>query len=163
MKSFGFFKFLPGILLVVGGAVGVYYFAKGMSSLSNPFKDIAEVSWAELATLDTQSGVVPPVLKDLESKDVKMAGFVVPLTDNFKTVKEFLLVPDSMSCIHVPPPPTNQMVLVTLDESMNPQLAYGPVWVRGQLEIKSIQSEFGVVAYQMKGQKVKVYEDKNWK
>lgn len=161
MKRFEFLKYIPGVLLVVVGASSVYYFATHFAESS--FKDVPEVSWAELATLDTQSGIVPPSIQELEQEAVKLAGFVVPLTDNFKTIKEFLLVPDSMSCIHVPPPPTNQMVLVTLDEPMNPQLAYGPVWVKGLIKVKSIQSEFGVVGYQMKANKVKIYEDKNWK
>ncbi len=163
MKSVGFFKYIPGVILLCGSAFGAYYFATQTSLLSNSFKDAQEVSWAELATLDVRSGDVSPVLKELEQMDIKIAGFVVPLTDNFSEIKEFLLVPDSMSCIHVPPPPTNQMVLVTLDDPMNSQLAYGPVWVTGHLQIKSIQSEFGVVAYQLRANKVKVYSDKNWK
>jgi hypothetical protein len=163
MKRFEFLRLLPGALLVIVCASSAYLLLKHSGFTLDSFKDLQEVSWNELSVLDVQSGFVPEPIKELESKEVKMAGFVVPLSDDFKAIKEFLLVPDAMACIHVPPPPMNQMVLVSLDEPMNPQLAYGPVWVKGKLEIKSIQSTFGVVGYQMRADKVKVYQDKNWK
>lgn len=129
---------------------------------SDDFQNIESASWPLLAQLDAQTDFIPDVLKALEKSEIKLAGFVVPLTDDFREIKEFLLVPDSMSCIHVPPPPSNQMVLVSLEKAMNPQFAYGPVWVRGHLEIKSRRSEFGVTAYSMRASSVKVFEDKSF-
>ena len=37
----------------------------------------------------------------------------MPLKGDNKTVTDFLLVPYFGACVHLPPPPTNQVVLVT--------------------------------------------------
>jgi uncharacterized protein len=53
------------------------------------------------------------VNKSLEGATVRLPGFIVPL-EGVKdgSVSEFLLVPYFGSCIHVPPPPPNQIVYV---------------------------------------------------
>ncbi len=53
------------------------------------------------------------VNKSLEGATVRLPGFIVPL-EAVKSgdVSEFLLVPYFGSCIHVPPPPPNQIVYV---------------------------------------------------
>ena len=43
---------------------------------------------------------------------VRIAAFIVPLEDNMQESDEFLLVPYFGACIHTPPPPANQIVLV---------------------------------------------------
>jgi hypothetical protein len=154
MKKF----FILGILTVVIG-VGVYFIAKNSVDV---FKSTEEVGWPLLGQLEVNSGFVPDAIKNEEDKEIKIAGFVVPLSDNFHEIREFLLVPDPMSCIHVPPPPPNQMVLVNLEKPMNSQLAYGPVWVRGKMAVKSLETGFGVVGYSLKGEQVKVYEGKSF-
>lgn len=149
-------------MVSLGIVVGlVIWFAT--NSTNDDFQNIESASWPLLAQLDAQNSFIPDVLKELERNEIKLAGFVVPLTDNFKEIKEFLLVPDSMSCIHVPPPPSNQMVLVSLEKEMNPQFAYGPVWVKGRLEIRNRRSEFGSVSYSMKANRVKVFEEKSFR
>lgn len=157
-----FLKFLPGILLIIFIGVGIYFLSIFLAKKNTSLKELQNITWAELATLDIESGFIPPQIKELEDQTIKMAGFVVPLTDDFKEIKEFLLVPDAMACIHVPPPPPNQMVVVHLKKSMNPQLAYGPVWIRGKLRVENFQSEFGVVSYQFDADYVRVYEEERW-
>ncbi|MBK8162824.1 MAG: DUF3299 domain-containing protein [Gammaproteobacteria bacterium] len=53
-----------------------------------------------------------PVLSALHNQTVKLPGFVVPLEGDGQVVNEFLLVPYYGACIHVPPPPANQIVNV---------------------------------------------------
>src|SRR6266545_136457 len=53
-----------------------------------------------------------PVVEALNDKTVKLSGFLVTLEGDGKAVSEFLLVPFFGACIHVPPPPSNQIVLV---------------------------------------------------
>ncbi|MGB1007610.1 MAG: DUF3299 domain-containing protein, partial [Thalassobaculaceae bacterium] len=48
----------------------------------------------------------------LDGQTVRLPGFVLPLTENGAAGDEFLLVPYVGACIHSPPPPPNQMVLV---------------------------------------------------
>lgn len=52
-----------------------------------------------------------PVVKALDGKKVRIAGFTVTLERNDQGVTEFLLVPYYGACIHTPPP-ANQIVHV---------------------------------------------------
>ena len=72
-----------------------------------------------LSHIDKQRVVVTtdaaaPVVEALNGQHVKIPGFVVPLDASGETVKEILLVPYFGACVHVPPPPSNQIVHVTL-------------------------------------------------
>jgi hypothetical protein len=55
------------------------------------------------------------VNKKLDEQEVRIPGFVVPLEGDAKTVTAFLLVPYFGACIHVPPPPTNQVIYVSVN------------------------------------------------
>ncbi len=48
----------------------------------------------------------------LNSQLVELSGYVVPFDDGALKFSEFLLVPFAGACIHVPPPPSNQIVNV---------------------------------------------------
>ena len=50
--------------------------------------------------------------KSLEDKEVKLPGYVIPLEYYGREINTFLLVPYIGACIHVPPPPPNQIVYV---------------------------------------------------
>ena len=54
----------------------------------------------------------PRVVAELNGKRVRIGGYVVPLDFEATSIKEFLLVPFVGACIHVPPPPANQIVYV---------------------------------------------------
>ena len=156
-------KTLFTILITLGVGIVAGWQLLGHGPSDHGFGTADEISWRILAQLSPRTGEIPDFIREVENHDVKLAGFVVPLTDNFQEIREFLLVPDSMSCIHVPPPPTNQMVLVELDEPMNPQLAYGPVWVHGQLKVKPEKNVYGVSSYKMNAKAIKIYNEKRWK
>ena len=47
---------------------------------------------------------------------VKLPGFIVPLEIASEGVSDFILVPYLGACIHVPPPPPNQLVFVKATE-----------------------------------------------
>ena len=69
------------------------------------------------------------------------------------SVKEFLLVPDPFSCIHVPPPPANQMILITMEESIPLDMDFRGVAITGVLDIA--ESDNGVFGYSLKGESAK--------
>ena len=56
--------------------------------------------------------------QSLDGKRVHIGGYVVPLDFEATTVKEFLLVPFVGACIHVPPPPANQIVYVKVEQGL---------------------------------------------
>ncbi len=154
-KKYYWIGFVVSLFIIV---VVVRLLQAGSSGRDKGIKAEKDVYWANLASLDYNTGEAPVELKELEGKIVRIPGFVVPLSDNIKRMKEFLLVPNGMACIHAPPPPPNQMVLVELDYNMDYELAYGPVWVTGKLKIGNVKSPFGDVEFQLNGKDVEPYK-----
>lgn len=90
-----------------------------------------------------------PVNEALDGKPVKLAGFVAPLEAIDGKISEFLLVPYFGACIHVPPPPINQTVLVkTAEGSELPAAdALFPVWASGIMKTSSQSTDMGDAGY----------------
>ena len=88
----------------------------------------------------------------LDGHRVTLSGFVVPLeTDDQGRMTEFLFVPFFGACIHVPPPPPNQMVYARLAKPMTaPELA-DAYELRGTLRVKRFDAEAASAAYTMDG------------
>jgi len=82
-------------------------------------------------------------VRALDDKDVRLPGYVLPLEFNGTAVSEFFLVPYVGACIHTPPPPANQIVLVKLNQTYKPDGLYEPVWVTGKMKIVKSQHELG--------------------
>ncbi len=83
----------------------------------------------------------------LNGQDVRMPGYLLPLETTAGKVTEFLLVPYIGACIHVPPPPPNQIVYVKVLQNggyKNKEL-YEPVWVTGKMKVKSMMKELFLV------------------
>ncbi len=138
-------------------AVGLGYFLlKGTQSLN--FSRAVEVDWRLLGDLDFVTGKATSELQVLDNGYVRIPGFMVPLEDNLKAVTEFLLVPTPQACIHVPPPPPNQMVLVHMDESKHIEVQFGPIWVYGKLKIQSKRHLYGETSYTMEGDFIEPYK-----
>ncbi len=100
-----------------------------------------------------------PVVKELDGQLIKIPGFVVPLEGDDNKVTEFLLVPYFGACVHVPPPPSNQLIYVTLPEGAPAEAMYDPIWVTGTLSTKEWKGELAQVGYTMKGISVSAYDD----
>jgi hypothetical protein len=89
-----------------------------------------------------------PVRQDLQGTKVRLPGYVVPLEYSQGAIREFLLVPYFGACIHSPPPPANQIVLVRLDKPARLQ-TMDVVWVWGELIVHRYRSDWGISGYQM--------------
>jgi uncharacterized protein len=87
---------------------------------------------------------------DLDHKDVKLSGFILPLQFNGSKVTQFLLVPFVGACVHVPPPPANQLVLVDVPQGYTTTGLWEPVSVTGTLSVSGISTELAQVGYSMK-------------
>lgn len=106
------------------------------------------------------------VNNDLIGKQGRLPGFIVPLEFDNLTVTEFILVPTAGACIHTPPPPANQMVVVSFPQGVQFRGLYTPVWVEGTLAQQTNSSNIELsdgatdvtTAYTMDAQSVEVYE-----
>jgi uncharacterized protein len=134
------------------------------SSAGNPLApaEVAiNIDWRILAGLDYMNGKTTDTLKKLDGKLVRIPGFVVPLDDFQEDGAEFLLVPYYGACVHTPPPPPNQIVMVEMDGKKSIRLnLFDAVWMSGRLKIASIESPYGTVGYQLVGLKVEPYSSK---
>jgi hypothetical protein len=100
-----------------------------------------------------------PVNPELEGKLVKIPGFIVPL-DVAKdgTVSEFFLVPYFGACIHVPPPPANQIVYVTATKGIALDSIYEAYWITGTMKTQNKSTRLGAAAYSLSADKVEIYK-----
>ena len=99
-----------------------------------------------------------PVVAHLAGQRVRIPGFVVPLESDGKTIREFLLVPYFGACVHVPPPPANQLIHVVPDRPVPSAWNMAPVWVSGVLAVARFDSGMGNAGYQLRGLRVEQYE-----
>lgn len=76
-----------------------------------------------------------PVETALNGQRVRIAGFVVPLERKGEQVLEFLLVPYFGACIHVPPPPANQIIHVVPEKPVTGMRTMDAMWVSGTLKL----------------------------
>ena len=95
-----------------------------------------------------------PVVKELNGKKIRLSGYVVVLEGDENGTTEFLLVPFYGSCIHVPPPPSNQVVHVIAEEPAPAAVMFNSVWVMGTLTTVQSQTGLASAGYQIKQAKV---------
>ena len=75
---------------------------------------------------------------DLDHRSVQLSGYVLPLNENNREpqkqwVHEFLLVPYVGACIHVPPPPSNQMIYIKPEAAIKNPGLFSSVLVTGTI------------------------------
>ena len=121
-------------------------------------REYVEVDWNLLRKLDYQTGVAEEDLRKHDGQRVKIPGYIVPLDDEIDESPEFLLVPSPQACIHVPAPPPNQMVLVRMTGSTIPKRSWGPVWIKGLLQIQEADSPYGKIAFKIIGEDAEKYQ-----
>tara|TARA_Y100001934_G_scaffold275210_1_gene369150 strand:- start:125 stop:793 length:669 start_codon:yes stop_codon:yes gene_type:complete len=106
------------------------------------------------------------VVTALDGKMIRMPGYALPLEFDGTAVSEFLLVPYVGACIHVPAPPANQTVFVTLNQSYKANNLYDPVWITGRLKVKTTNKSLSYVdgsavvesGYTLEGVKIEPYK-----
>ena len=84
----------------------------------------------------------------LEGQRVRIGGYVLPFDfTGSRQVSRFLLVPYVGACVHVPPPPPNQLVFVTTPEPVEVEGLWDPVYAEGILRAVRNDNELGDTAY----------------
>ncbi len=97
--------------------------------------------------------------KSLDGAEVRLPGFIVPLhARRDGVVNEFLLVPYFGSCIHVPPPPPNQLVYVHMTRRTTLQSIYDAYWITGKLHLQTRTTHLGSAAYDLQAVKIELYQ-----
>lgn len=142
------------------------------------FAEAREIEWLDLmpedeaqAWLDEQTGIdhsgfdAPEAFQsfrtvgELDGQTVRVPGFVVPIeTDAEGKLTEFFLVPYFGACIHLPPPPANQIIYGRLAEAIPMVNIWDAFWMEGTLNIEDVSNETAASAYTMDVTSLTVYD-----
>lgn len=97
---------------------------------------------------------------ELDNTEIRLPGFIVPLEfDDAMNISEFFLVPYYGACIHVPPPPPNQIIFVRYPQGLQLENLYTPFWVSGTLHIETVENDTALSSYSMAADEIVEYRE----
>ncbi|KAA0876338.1 DUF3299 domain-containing protein [Nitrincola tapanii] len=105
-----------------------------------------------------------PVREDMDQRMIRIPGFVVPLEGEGNRIYRFFLVPYFGACIHVPPPPSNQIIDVKFEPGTQVESLYDAVWISGRLTTQTFQHDLGTSGYHLEAFVIEpyIFEDDDW-
>lgn len=136
-----------------------------------------ELDWLELMPKDEVEQLMetPPVthsgdlkaqqtgssrtVPEMDGLEVRIAGYIVPVeVDADNRMSEFFIVPYFGACIHVPPPPPNQIILARLAEPIPVTEIYDAYWIEGRLKVEKVDNDIARAAYALEAGTVTLWE-----
>lgn len=134
-----------------------------------PEGDLADSITSQLAlTLDPQRQLSAyeealtssRVKEEYDQRLIKIPGFIVPLEfDDQQRVTEFFLVPFFGACLHLPPPPPNQILYAQMKEGVEITSLMDAFWLQGRLSTTQVKHDMALAAYSLEVHTVKPYYD----
>ena len=107
-----------------------------------------------------QALVSQNIKPDMDKRKVRVPGFIVPLEFNDEQIiTEFFLVPYFGACIHLPPPPPNQIIYVKYPKGLLLEALYYPFWISGILRTSLIENDMATAAYALDMQSYEEYSE----
>jgi hypothetical protein len=97
-----------------------------------------------------------PIVKSMIGKKVRIPGYVVPLDAERMQSSDFLIVPYFGACVHSPPPPANQIIMIIPPKGTRTK-TMDAIWVEGTLGEERTFSDVGTSAYVIRADKVTPY------
>jgi len=153
----------------------------GLSALLPHFamaEDYLDLDWTDLIPEGQEA--LPPAIQELFQHDqsrpmtsrqplsngvrtdwngqvVRLPGFIVPIDYSGEGVTAFILVPFVGACVHVPPPPANQLVFVTTSKPYRSKGLYEPVNVIGMFGTATTSTQLAEIAYALSADEILPY------
>ncbi|PWR04308.1 DUF3299 domain-containing protein [Meridianimarinicoccus roseus] len=127
---------------------------EGEVGLPPALQGLVEHGAAPLASLQPPSS---GVRTDWNGQTVRLSGFIVPLDFSGTGLTAFLLVPYVGACVHVPPPPPNQLVLVTTERPYESDGLFEAVTVTGMFGSASSSTQLAEVGYALSADRIRPY------
>ncbi|MFZ8199551.1 DUF3299 domain-containing protein [Alteromonas portus] len=107
-----------------------------------------------------QALVSTRVIEAFDGKAIRIPGFIVPLEQNEEQkATAFFVVPYFGACLHMPPPPPNQILYVEYKEGIAVENLYDPYWFEGTVKIDNHESALGTSAYSLELDGFALYEE----
>lgn len=97
-----------------------------------------------------------PPTKTYLGKKIRIPGYAVPLDAERMQSSDFLLVPYFGACVHSPPPPANQIIMVKPPKGSRVR-TMDAIWVNGTLLEGKTNSDAGTSTYILNADKITPY------
>lgn len=124
------------------------------TTLPQAFRGLIDHDSAPLVNQQPESS---GVRTDWNGQIVRLPGFVVPIDYKGAGVTAFILVPYAGACVHVPPPPANQLVFVTTETPYESQGLFEPINVIGMFGVSPISTQLAEIGYALSADKIEPY------
>jgi hypothetical protein len=140
-------------------------------------EDYIDLAWTDLVPVGET--IIPPSLQGLIKHDqstllsqqpassglrtdwngmiVRLPGFIVPIDYSGSGVTAFILVPYVGACVHVPPPPANQLAFVTTQEPYDSKGLYEPVNVIGMFGTAATSTQLAEIGYALSADRIEPF------
>lgn len=100
------------------------------------------------------------VIKSFDNKRIRLPGFIVPLeSDEQQRVTQFFIVPYFGACLHMPPPPPNQIIYSESKAGVELLSLYDAFWFEGTLLIDHNEKLLGNSAYTLRLDRLVPFRD----
>ncbi|MCU4674156.1 DUF3299 domain-containing protein [Catenovulum sp. 2E275] len=100
------------------------------------------------------------VIAEFNNKKIRIPGFVVPIfVDQSQKAISFFIVPYFGACLHMPPPPPNQIIYVDYEQGLTVNNLYDPFWFEGTITIENTTNDIAASAYQMNIKRISPYDE----
>lgn len=98
-------------------------------------------------------------IAEFDQQAIRIPGYIVPLAQNEqRRVTSFFVVPYFGACLHMPPPPPNQILFVNYPQGIELQNLQQPFWFEGKLNIEISKHDLGTSAYTLHVNNYQLYE-----
>lgn len=140
-------------------------------------EEVIDLEWVDL--LPEGQTIIPPELLNLSPHDpndlaasqpvssgvrtdwngqiVRIPGYIVPIEYRGTAVSAFILVPYVGACVHVPPPPANQLIFVTAPEPYESKGLFEAVNVTGMFGTASTSTQLAEIGYALSAERIEPY------
>ena len=125
------------------------------NSSRQPLRGVVQHGEAALASQQPASN---GMRTDWDGKTVRLPGFIVPIDYEGSSVTSFILVPYVGACIHVPPPPPNQLVFVTTKTPYESDGLFEAVNVIGVFRTTPTSTRLAEIGYALSANRIESYD-----
>lgn len=140
---------------------------KALTSPPEGLEDIEEGSSEDTLSQETvsderywQALESTNVVEEFNNASVRIPGFIVPLDfDDPQLVTEFFVVPYFGACLHMPPPPPNQIVYVKYPDGLKLNSMSDAFWLSGVMTANLVENDMAKSAYTLRVEHIEPYTE----
>lgn len=127
---------------------------EGESTVPTMFQGLIDHDQAPLISQQASSS---GIRRDWNGQVVRLPGYIVPIDYSGTGVTAFILVPFVGACVHVPPPPANQLVFVTTEKPYESNGLFEAVNVTGMFGAAAMKTQIAEIGYALSADKIEPF------